>query len=423
MIMLEPQKTQAGLNQRLSVWSRQLLGSFPRSYWFIWLGTLVNRLGSFIVPLQMLYLTQERGLPKTQAGFLLTLQGVGMLVSSLIGGVLADRLGRRFTIVLGLSSAALSLLVVWQANSPIFIGIAIFALGMTADLHRPAAHAFVADLISSEAARVHGYGLLNWATNLGMVIAMASAGILAKHSFDILFILNAATALICATLIWFGTKETAIKKNHALHSTEPQPGILTILQYPRLLGSVGTLLIAFVILFQIWVTLPLAVKDAGFSLSDYTLLMAFNSVIIVVVQPLLLGRLKRSPLMLTLAGSYLLLGIGIGLTGLAGSFISFAGTVIVWSLGEIVVGAVGPTLIATMAPQGLRGRCLGLFGVSISGGLMLAPMIGTTIYQANTSLLWFLCAGVGTALAVCQMVLRPAQSSKCQIVVPEKGCF
>ena len=33
----------------------------PRAYWYIWAGTLVNKLGTFVVPFLALYLTQQRG--------------------------------------------------------------------------------------------------------------------------------------------------------------------------------------------------------------------------------------------------------------------------------------------------------------------------------------------------------------------------
>ena len=64
-------------------------------YWTIWLGTLVNKLGSVVVPFLALYLTQERGLPNAEAGALLSLYGAGSILAGLTGGVLADRHGRR----------------------------------------------------------------------------------------------------------------------------------------------------------------------------------------------------------------------------------------------------------------------------------------------------------------------------------------
>ena len=40
----------------------------PRTYWILWTGALINRLGGFVMPLLALYLTGERGLSVEQAG-------------------------------------------------------------------------------------------------------------------------------------------------------------------------------------------------------------------------------------------------------------------------------------------------------------------------------------------------------------------
>jgi hypothetical protein len=42
---------------------RSLTAGLPRTYWLLWVGTLINRLGGFVIPFLTLYLTQERGLP------------------------------------------------------------------------------------------------------------------------------------------------------------------------------------------------------------------------------------------------------------------------------------------------------------------------------------------------------------------------
>ena len=48
----------------------------PSTYWFLFAGVLVNRLGSFVLTFLTLYLTGERHLSPSQAGLLLALNGV-----------------------------------------------------------------------------------------------------------------------------------------------------------------------------------------------------------------------------------------------------------------------------------------------------------------------------------------------------------
>src|SRR3990170_7126346 len=67
----------------------------PHTYWFLWGGTIVNRIGGFVIPFLTLYLTGPRGLPVSQAALMVSLFGAGSFVASLVGGEIADRLGRR----------------------------------------------------------------------------------------------------------------------------------------------------------------------------------------------------------------------------------------------------------------------------------------------------------------------------------------
>jgi ABC-type dipeptide/oligopeptide/nickel transport system permease subunit len=78
------------------------LAGLPRTYWILWTGALINRLGGFVMPLLALYLTGERGLSVEQAGLVVSLYGAGALLSGPVGGALADRWGRRSTLVLAL---------------------------------------------------------------------------------------------------------------------------------------------------------------------------------------------------------------------------------------------------------------------------------------------------------------------------------
>jgi MFS family permease len=84
-----------------ATWWTARVGGFPRSFWFLWTGTIVNRAGSFVVPFLALYLTGDRDVSVAQAGVVLSLLGLGSAIGQTVGGVLADRVGRRRTMVLG----------------------------------------------------------------------------------------------------------------------------------------------------------------------------------------------------------------------------------------------------------------------------------------------------------------------------------
>ena len=74
--------------------------ALPRAFWALWVCQLVNRLGSFVQPFLVLYLTQDRHLSVGTAGAVAAAVGAGSVVSQLVGGWLADRVGRRFTMLM-----------------------------------------------------------------------------------------------------------------------------------------------------------------------------------------------------------------------------------------------------------------------------------------------------------------------------------
>src|SRR5204862_135859 len=73
--------------------------------------------------------------------------GAGSILSQPIGGWLADRVGRRPTMVLGLVATAATLGVLGVSRPIWAIGASAVLVGTAMDLYRPAASAAVADLV------------------------------------------------------------------------------------------------------------------------------------------------------------------------------------------------------------------------------------------------------------------------------------
>ena len=63
----------------------------PPTYWLIWTGTLVNRVGGFVIPFLTLYLTVQRAIPVSRAALIVSLYGAGSFISQLTGGELTEK--------------------------------------------------------------------------------------------------------------------------------------------------------------------------------------------------------------------------------------------------------------------------------------------------------------------------------------------
>ena len=83
----------------------------PRPFWVLFAGTLVNRVGGFVLVFLAIYLTEVRGLTPTQAGAIISAYGLGAIGGGPLGGALSDRIGRRPTLVGSLIAGGASMLV------------------------------------------------------------------------------------------------------------------------------------------------------------------------------------------------------------------------------------------------------------------------------------------------------------------------
>ncbi len=155
---------------------RLTAGGLPSSYWLLWTGTLVNRLGAFVMPFLALYLTRERGFSVEQAGFVAALHGAGVVVSgrcweepwrTASGG--APRCS------LGLWLGSVAMVFLGFSRDLFWIRVAAFTLGVLGDLYRPAVFAAVSDVVRPED-RTRAFGLLYWVVNVGFAIALPAGG-------------------------------------------------------------------------------------------------------------------------------------------------------------------------------------------------------------------------------------------------------
>jgi MFS family permease len=378
-------------------------GGLPRSFWVLWSGTLVNRIGLLVEPFLAFYLS-ARGLSLGAIGVALAMSGAGSIFSQLIGGALADRIGRRATLTLGMLANAVALLALGYVRGFVPLLAATFAVGLTIDMYRPASAAMVADLVAPED-RPRAYGLLFWAVNLGFSVAMVLGGVLARAGFVWLFWADAITCATFGLLVWFAVPETRARRSDG--GAEPR-GFLDVLRDPLMIGFVLLSLAASFVYMQAYTTLPLAMRLGGLPAQAYGLAMAVNGVVIVTVQPLVSGWLGRRDINTVLACGIALIGAGFGLTALASATWSYAGTVFVWTLGEITMAGTAVAIVAHLAPAHMRGRYNGLFGLSYSAGYLLAPLGGTRLLEHGQAALWLSCAGLCLAAALGQLALGPA---------------
>jgi MFS family permease len=379
-------------------------GGLPRQFWMLWAGILINRLGTLIEPFLGVYLIAVRGFSAAEAGAMLGIFALGSMVSQVLGGWLADRLGRRAALTAGMLANGTCLIGLGYATATPAVIAATFAAGATIDTYRPAAQALVADLIPA-AGRARAYGLIWWAANLGFSAAMLAGGMLAQAGFRWLFWADALTCAAFAALAWKTLPATPARS--PAPATQPR-GFAGVLRDKVMAAFMLVVLGQMIVYEQGFTTLPIAMHAAGLPPRGYGLVMALNGIVIVIVQPLAGTWLSRRDQGLVIAAGNVLLGAGFALTCLASSLPGYGAAAGIWTLGEIATAAAGGAVAASLAPAHLRGRHLGIYGAVCSLGALIAPIGGTELLAAGAPALWLTCGAVAGAAALGQLALTPA---------------
>lgn len=390
-------------------WFRQATGGLPRQFWFLWLGTLINRLGSFVVIFLAIYLTGARHFSQSQAGLIIGLYGVGGAIGTTLGGVLADRWGRRPTMLTAQFGAAALMLTLGFAYGYWQILAVTFLLGVVTEAVRPAFSAMMVDIVPDRD-RVRAYSLNYWAINLGFALSAVGAGLAAKANYLLLFVIDAGSTLLTAIISLVFLAET---KPPAFVRTRQPAGMRTALRDRTfviyLLISLGSI----VVMMQHMSTLPIAMAADGLSAATYGWVIAVNGVLIVLGQlfvPRLIEGYDRSRV---LALAALIMGVGFGLGAFANAAWFFALTVVIWTLGEMLQSPSNAATVAALSPPALRGRYQGLSSLSWSAGTALAPIAGgfTQEHLGDTAL-WTGCFAVCALVAVGHLVTGPRRERR-----------
>ncbi len=379
-------------------------GGLPRLFWVLWSGILVNRLGTMAEPFLGVYLVAVRGFSVAAAGAVLAIYALGSMLSQILGGALADTLGRRATLSAGMLANGACLIALGYATAAPAVIALTFAAGATIDIYRPAAQALIADLIPA-AGRARAYGLISWAANLGFSVAMLAGGMLAQHGFGWLFGADALTCAAFAGLAWRAIPGTPARPP----ARRNEPGGFGDVLRDRVMAAYALVTLAYMAVYQqAFTTLPLTMHLGGLPPRAYGLVMALNGTLIVILQPLA-GRwlAARDPSLVTIAGN-LLTGAGFAATTLASTVPGYAGAACIWTLGEIAMATASVTIVASLAPAPLRGRYLGLYGAASSLGALLAPLAGTQLLRLGPPALWLTCATLAAAAALGQATLTSA---------------
>jgi MFS family permease len=391
-------------------WARTTTGGLPPQFWLLWTATLINRLGQFVLIFLAIYLHQQLGFSAAFTGLVLGMAGLGSALGSTIGGWLTDHWGRRRTMLLAQYAGGSVMITLGFVRQPYLMMAGVFFLGLFADAARPAFAAMVADLVPGKD-RLRAFSLNYWAINLGFSCAAILAGLAARVDYLLLFLIDGGSTILTAALIIRRLRETRPTTSVAPTGGARPPNAVRVIVRDRVfLTFVALNLFTALIFLQHVSMLPIAMGNDGVSASTFGTVIALNGVMIVFGQLFVPRLIKRRSSSRVLALAAVLVGAGFGLTAFAHTPLLYAGTVFVWTLGEMLNAPSNSTMIAALSPVTMRGRYQGVFSLSWSAAAFTAPILGGWIYgRFGGAALWLGCLAVALVAAVVQLISGPAR--------------
>ena len=346
----------------------------------MFVGYLISTIGSsMIFPFLMIFVSERLGLPRAASASLLTINSAAILFSSILGGPIVDRFGRKWVMVIGLLLNGLVYLFYSQANTYVFFGVLMALSGIVNPLYRIGSDAMLADLVLPEK-RIDAYALIRLSHNLGIAIGPTIGGFLAAASYDAAFLCAASGMLIYSLLLLLRARETLPEADSNL----PRPRLENpLVSYEPILRDrsflrfiwIFTLVQACAVL--IWTLLPVHAKEA-YHVTErvYGFIPTTNALMVVTLQ-LLITRVTRHflPMPVMAAGAFLY-ALSNGGVALSSSFLGFWVCMVVMTLGELIIMPTSSTYVANLAPANMRGRYMSLYGLAWGAASGIAPVMG-----------------------------------------------
>ena len=368
---------------------------YPKKFWIVVGVSFIDRVGgTMLFPFFSLYITWKFNVGMTTAGIVLGIFSAFGMIGNMIGGALTDKFGRRKLIIFGLVFSAVSTLSLGLVDELAMIYPLAVVIGLLSSIAGPAHQAMIADILPEEQ-RTEGFGLMYVVTNLAWIIGPTLGGFIASRSYFALFVTDAVVSSVVALLFYLFISET---KPTARPGEEPEGMLETFKGYGRVLRNfafmafITTAVLMGIVYQQLYTSLSVYLRDNhGIDPQGYGFLMTTSAITVISLQYWITRRIKGRPPFLLMAVGAFFYAIGFTLFGVVSLYWLFAMSVVIITLGEMIIMPVSQTLAVGFAPIEMRGRYMAIFSLAWAIPATVGPLLaGLILDNYNPNLLWYL---------------------------------
>ena len=368
---------------------KTLYDQYPRQYWLMILGIVISTAGGGMVwPFMLIYAGGKLGLPLSAVASLISINaGVG-LFASFLAGTLADRIGRKIVMVSSLVMMGVAYLLLINAETYLQFALLMGLVGLSNPLYQVGADAMLADMIPAQQ-RTDAYAINRIAYNAAFGIGPAIGGFLASTSYALAFY-GASAGFFIYAIIWFffayETLDTSIseEKTSALagqvqvqKEAARSDGYIHVFKDKSYMAFVTLFAVGMIAPSILWILLPVYTKS-NFNLPEalYGWIPTTNAFMCVFLQYTVSNQTRKFKTLPVASVGMLVYALGAGSVALMTGFTGFWLSMVILTLGELILIPTASKYVADIAPEDLRGRYMSLYWFGWGVSRTLAPLIG-----------------------------------------------
>jgi MFS family permease len=358
--------------------------TYPRQFWLVAFGILFSSAGSSLIwPFQLIYMSKKLNLPISSVASLITISSVIGLAASVLGGAFADRVGRKPTMFIAQAANGLAYILMSLANTywGFFIPMAI--LGAAMPFYSIGSDAMMADIIPIEK-RTNAYAILRMINNSGIAIGPAIGGFIVAQSYSTAFYIAASAMFSFSLLLLFAVKETLpFKEKSALpQKSQIFAGFEHVISDRSYITFVAAIAIGMIAPLMMWILLSVYMnKYFGIPEYLYSWLPITNALMCVFAQFPVTQFTRRMQVKQAITLGMLVYAVGVGSVALMDNFWGFWFSMVIMTLGELILVPSGSKYVADIAPEDLRGRYMSIYWLTWGVARAAAPIFGGFLHD------------------------------------------